>query len=102
MGGPADTARPQAHLFCPQALRNTKIDRGAGITRFRLNGRKTIDGLQHVGTPLGVVEHAAITSETGGYPATCLVHWARSRVSAWPWLYSSQPPSVVTTTLTTT
>ena len=64
MGGPADASRPQAHLLCPQALSYAKIDCGSGITGFRLDGRKPKDGLQHVGTPLGVVEHAAILNGT--------------------------------------
>ena len=37
----------------------TKIDCGAGIPGFSLDGGKPKDGLQHAGTLLGVVEHAA-------------------------------------------
>ena len=73
MRGPANASRPQAHLLGPQALGDAKVDRGSGIARFRLDGRKPKDGLRHVCTPLGVVEHAANYGVAGAYPASCLV-----------------------------
>ena len=78
IGRPADGARPQADGFGPQTLRNAQVDSGAGVAGFRLDGRKPKDGLQHVGTSLGVVKHAAIGKWLGGYPASCLIKRASS------------------------
>jgi len=59
---PAHSAWPQADGLGPQALRNAKVDGGAGVARLGFGSRDSQDGVQHVGTSVGVVGHAAIQS----------------------------------------